>query len=48
MELSNTLNSVIDQEQMLDVRADYISEQEAERRYLERGFGNSYDFSQTP
>ena len=48
MEFSESVKPLIEQEQVLDVRTDYVSEQEAERTYLNRGFGNSYDFSQTP
>lgn len=48
MEFSESVKLLIEQEPMLDVRVDYVSEQEAERTYLDRGFGNSYDFSQAP
>ena len=48
VEFGESVKSFIDQEKMLDVRVDYVSEEEAERTYLDRGFGNSYDFSQIP
>lgn len=32
----------------LDVPVDWVSPSEATERYLNRGFGNSYDFNQTP
>ena len=32
----------------LDIRAGYVSDEEARSNYLARGFGNSYDFSQAP
>ncbi|TFB00793.1 Kanamycin B dioxygenase [Trichoderma ghanense] len=32
----------------LDVPVDWVSSEEAMRTYLNRGFGNSYDFNQTP
>jgi len=48
LEFGEEVRPVIEEEATLDVRADYVSEQQAERTYLDRGFGNSYDFSQTP
>ena len=32
----------------LDIRADFVSDDLAMKIYLDRGFGNSYDFEQTP
>jgi hypothetical protein len=32
----------------LDVPVDWVTEQEAMSRYLNRAFGNAYDFSQQP
>lgn len=32
----------------LDVPVDWISPADAMKRYLDRGFGNSYDFDQEP
>ncbi len=32
----------------LEVPADFVSESEALEKYLNRGFGNSYDFGQSP
>ena len=47
MELGEGVKPLIDAEKNLDVRADYVSESLAMDRYLNRGFGNSYDFNQT-
>ena len=32
----------------LDVPVDWVNSKEALRTYLDRGFGNSYDFDQEP
>lgn len=46
LELGEGVRSIIEGQQELDVRADYIPEELAMERYLNRGFGNSYDFGQ--
>lgn len=46
LELGAGVRSIVEKDEMLDVRADFIPEDEAMRSYLDRGFGNSYDFSQ--
>jgi hypothetical protein len=48
LELGEGIKSLVDADTSLDVRADYVSEDIATSRYLDRGFGNSYDFNQTP
>lgn len=48
VEFGESVRALIDEEKMLDVRADYVSDEHAIKTYLDRGFGNSYDFSQTP
>lgn len=48
VQFGESLEPLVEQEEMLDVRADYVPDEEAQRTYLDRGFGNSYDFSQTP
>lgn len=48
VEFGESVKPSIEQEKMLEVRAEYVSDDQAERTYLDRGFGNSYDFSQTP
>ncbi|KAI1629961.1 putative phytanoyl-CoA dioxygenase [Exophiala viscosa] len=48
LELGEGIRPVIEAEKDLDVRADYVPEELALSRYLNRGFGNSYDFNQTP
>lgn len=47
LELAEELEPMVQQEQDLDVRADYIPGHEAMENYLNRGFGNSYDFGQS-
>lgn len=47
LEFGEGVKPFIEAETELDVRADFVSEQQAMRTYLNRGFGNSYDFTQT-
>jgi ectoine hydroxylase-related dioxygenase (phytanoyl-CoA dioxygenase family) len=47
LELSEGLREVVQAEEGLDVPVDWVREEEALGRYLDRGFGNSYDFGQT-
>lgn len=48
VEFGEGVKPFIDQEKMLDVRVNYVSDKDAEKSYLDRAFGNSYDFSQAP
>ncbi|KAK4498123.1 hypothetical protein PRZ48_010779 [Zasmidium cellare] len=48
LELSNAIRPIVEGQDMLEVPTDWVSEAEATDRYLNRGFGNSYDFNQTP
>lgn len=48
LELDESLKPTIAGDQHLDVRAEFVSPQEVTNKYLHRGFGNSYDFGQTP
>jgi hypothetical protein len=48
LELAEEIKPIVQKVTDLDVRADYVSEAEALESYLNRGFGNSYDFGQTP
>lgn len=47
VEFAESVRPLVEKEDMLDVRANFISDEDAKRTYLDRGFGNSYDFSQT-
>jgi len=47
LELGESVRSIVDAAEDLDIRADFIPEAEATKKYLQRGFGNSYDFGQT-
>jgi len=44
--LSESLKPVVEAEARLEVPVDWVSEEEALGSYLQRGFGNSYDFGQ--
>ena len=46
LELANDVKPIIDDHKDLEIPADFVSETEAMDRYLNRGFGNSYDFNQ--
>ena len=48
LELSDTIRPIVEGQDMLEVPTDWVSEAEATHRYLNRGFGNSYDFNQIP
>jgi hypothetical protein len=48
VEFGDGIKPLIAAEKNLDVRVDWVSESKAMERYLDRGFGNSYDFRQTP
>ena len=48
LELSEKIRPMIERQGALEVPCDWVSEQEAADRYLNRGFGNSYDFGQVP
>ncbi|EYE92048.1 phytanoyl-CoA dioxygenase [Aspergillus ruber CBS 135680] len=47
LELSDSLRPVIEEQKDLDIPVTWVSEAEALSRYLNRGFGNEYDFSQS-
>lgn len=48
LELADNLKSFIEGQNDLEVPVDWVSESEALSRYLNRGFGNAYDFNQSP
>jgi len=48
LELAEEIKPIVGDLKDLDVRADFVTEDQALRRYLNRGFGNSYDFGQRP
>lgn len=48
LELAEDIKPMVEELKELDIRADWLSEREALGKYLNRGFGNSYDFNQTP
>jgi hypothetical protein len=48
LELADDLKPAIDKQTDLEIPVNWVSESEAMERYLNRGFGNAYDFNQTP
>jgi hypothetical protein len=48
VELAEEIKPLVEQSKELDIRVDWVSESEALEQYLNRGFGNSYDFNQIP
>ena len=48
LELGASLRPIIEGQHALEVPVDWIPDAEAAKRYLNRPFGNSYDFSQAP
>ncbi|OAL26836.1 hypothetical protein AYO22_04003 [Fonsecaea multimorphosa] len=48
LELAEEIKPLVESVRDLDIRADFVREGDALKRYLNRGFGNSYDFGQSP
>ncbi|KAJ9309101.1 hypothetical protein DTO217A2_1470 [Paecilomyces variotii] len=48
LEFAEEIRTVIEGQSGLEVPVDWISREKALSSYLNRGFGNSYDFNQTP
>ncbi|KAE8341572.1 hypothetical protein BDV24DRAFT_151209 [Aspergillus arachidicola] len=48
LEFAEDLKPLVEEETGLEIPVDWVTESEAMSRYLNRGFGNSYDFSQRP
>ncbi|GLA34451.1 hypothetical protein AnigIFM63309_006998 [Aspergillus niger] len=48
LELAEELRPMVERATGLEIPVDWASEKEALARYLNRGFGNEYDFSQEP
>ena len=46
LELSEDIKPLVHEQSSLEIPVDWVSEKEAQHRYLNRGFGNSYDFGQ--
>lgn len=46
LELADDLKPAIEQQKSLNVPVDWVTERQAQDRYLNRGFGNSYNFGQ--
>lgn len=48
LEFAREIQPVLEGGRGLDIPADFVDQEQAYARYLNRGFGNSYDFSQMP
>ena len=48
LEFGEGIKPLIEAENHLDVKVTFVPEEEVRENYLNRGFGNVYDFSQTP
>ena len=48
LELGEGVRPYVEDEKSLDIRADFIPDDEMMSKYMHRGFGNSYDFGQLP
>ena len=46
LEFARSVRPVVEAEKGLDIPVDWVEEEQALERYLNRGFGNSYDFGQ--
>lgn len=47
MPVAETLRGIIEPHMGLEIPAEYITEEEALEKYLERAYGGQYDFTQT-
>ena len=48
LEFGDSIKPMLESQDSLEIPVDLVSDYEASNRYLNRGFGNSYDFGQTP
>lgn len=48
LEFGDGIQTMVAEQSELDVRVDWVDEGKVLDTYLNRGFGNSYDFGQTP
>ena len=46
LELAEEIKPIVESQSMLEVPTDWVNEDVATESYLNRGFGNSYDFTQ--
>lgn len=46
LQLADDLKVIIEQEKLLEIPVEWASEDLVMTQYLNRGFGNAYDFSQ--
>jgi hypothetical protein len=48
LEFSESIRKLLENEHDLEIPVDWVSEKTARESYLNRKFGNAYDFGQTP
>ncbi|SLM40838.1 Phytanoyl-CoA dioxygenase [Lasallia pustulata] len=48
LEFADDLRETFESQTQLEIPTDWVTEAEALKKYLERGYGNSYDFDQDP
>lgn len=48
LEFADDLKDIFESQTQLEIPADWVTEAEALQNYLERGYGNNYDFNQEP
>ena len=48
LEFADDVKPVIEGQTELEIPVDWVSKSDALTRYLNRGFGNAYDFNQSP
>jgi hypothetical protein len=48
LELADDVKEIVEKETALEIPVNWVPREQALHRYLNRGFGNSYDFGQSP
>ena len=48
LEFSESVRPIMEKQDGLEVPVDWVTDEEAMSRYLNRAFGNAYDFNQQP
>lgn len=48
LDFGHSIKPMLESQDSLEIPVDWVGDHEASNQYLNRGFGNSYDFGQTP
>jgi hypothetical protein len=48
LRFADDLKGIIESQKSLDIPVEWMTEAEVSAQYLHRGYGNAYDFNQTP